>query len=106
VINIEWVKDHSIPLLLYVHIFSRINNVPKSSFREEVNFRWGGNRSIDPGTATLTLKDFYDHYNRPSEANAAINSLNVPTAWKMARKAKPNIGHLYFDMFIEYSLVR
>lgn len=54
----------------------------------EVVFRFAGNKVLDPGTATMTVGEFYDHYSHPSRA--AIYVERVPSDWKpLAAKGKP-----------------
>lgn len=83
-INIEWVKSRKHPLL-----------------PEEVSFRWSGNRTLDPHTAALTAQEFYNHYNTPSESNAALKVDQIPTFFKSNVK-KQKGPMIFFDMYIDW----
>lgn len=103
-INIEWIKSRNSPLLPWVlihHIFLFVLNY---IFREEVSFRWSGNRTLDPNTATLTAQEFYNHYNTPSESNAALKVDQIPTFFKSNVKRQKG-PMLFFDMYIDWKLV-
>ena len=71
---------------------------------DEVSFRWSGNRTLDPNTATLTAHDFYNHYNTPSESNATLKVDQIPTFFKSNVK-KQKGPMLFFDMYIDWKVV-
>ncbi|KDR78004.1 hypothetical protein GALMADRAFT_138162 [Galerina marginata CBS 339.88] len=83
-INIEWVKSGKKKLL-----------------PDDVSFRWSGNRTLDPNTATLTALDFHNHYNTPSESNAALKIDQIPTFFKSVVK-KQKGPMVFFDMYIDW----
>lgn len=49
---------------------------------EEVSFRFAGNKLLDPGTSTMTLGAFYDHYSHPSRAEIYLQGASIPSTWK------------------------
>jgi hypothetical protein len=65
------------------HLFKKLSLIV---IREEVDFRWHGNRVLDPGTHTLSLNDFYAHYSTPS--NAPVYLQGVPTQWKSFERSR------------------
>ncbi|KAJ7203506.1 kinase-like domain-containing protein [Mycena pura] len=81
IINTEWCQNRSSPLLA-----------------EEVDFRWHGNRILDPGTHTLPLNDFYAHYSTPS--NAPIYLQNVPTHWKSFERTRGSKRFICMELYV------
>lgn len=72
---------------------------------EETTVRWYGNRSLDPNTANLSARDFYDYYNRPSEVNASIKDADIPAMFKGLVKGKKG-PKLFIEIYIDYNAVR
>ncbi|KAJ7195475.1 kinase-like domain-containing protein [Mycena pura] len=81
VINTEWCQNHSSPLL-----------------PEEVDFRWHGNRVLDPGTHTLSLNDFYAHYSTPS--NTPVYLQNIPTQWKSFDRSRGSKRFVCLELYV------
>ncbi|KAF8173301.1 kinase-like domain-containing protein [Pholiota molesta] len=73
---------------------------------EETSFRWSGNRTLDPNTANLSARDFYDYYNRPSEGgNAAIRNSDIPTFFKGPMKGQKG-PKLFLEIYIDHTAVK
>jgi len=69
-LNIEWVKNHTVPLS-----------------PNEVSFCFAGNKILEDGTSSLTLGDFYSHYSSPSNA-----PLYLRYSWRCGASASTDAG--------------
>lgn len=76
-----------------------------SYYRDEVAFRWSGNRSLDENTTALTLRDFFQYYSLRSNVNTAIGLQNVPLIFKNSVKNHKTMPMEFFDMLIYYTEV-
>jgi hypothetical protein len=104
-LNIEWVKNHTVPLAPLVYkSLTRLLSCTSLTFlcSNEVSFRFAGNKILDDGTSSLTLGEFYSHYSTPS--NAPLYLQTVPTIWKPHVKGK--VPLLCFEMYINVEMVR
>jgi hypothetical protein len=64
---------------------------------EDVTLRFEGNKILDPNTATLSVKDFYEHYT--SDENASNFIRKLPAAWKHLHKGNKPV--LCLDIYID-----
>ncbi|THH19576.1 hypothetical protein EW146_g1621 [Bondarzewia mesenterica] len=99
-INIEWTRDHDIPLVEYgfclFHTYCVVIDVLSS---DEVTFRFPDNKTLMPDTSTMTLGQFFSYYSHPSRQQ--IYLANVPTVWKKLDKKRL----VCFEMYVSISLV-
>lgn len=83
---------------LYVQLANIFN-------RDEVGFRWSGNRSLEENTTTLTLRDFFQYYNQRMNVNTSIGIQNVPSIFKASVKNHKAMPMAFFDMLLYHAEV-
>lgn len=72
--------------------------------REEVDFRWHGNRILDPGTNTMSLNEFYTYYSTPS--NAPIYFQGIPSQWKGFERTRGAKRFMCMELFVRVDKVK